>query len=194
MTLKDLWRPVETGDADKMEFCRGGQKRFVWMGCFYLAIGLLLAALFLQFLGISYWNSLLDALRFKMYRAAIGSYILGSFFSLFFLKYFFLGIWMIFGRTRVVLDRKTLSIIKEERLRSFCFFSKDFQIGSSSALSFRRKPRFFAPLHYVWLNDEKNRWRRILVLPRNFAGDGWLMAEQMARFFGIPLLDKTSSA
>src|SRR5579863_7519726 len=50
MTLKDIWRPVETADVDKMEFCQGGDgTRQLFLGALHLAAALAILGLMLAF-------------------------------------------------------------------------------------------------------------------------------------------------
>jgi hypothetical protein len=186
MKFEDLWRPVDTGDADKIEFCRGDANPQFWLGCMHLAVSVFLFGSLL-WVSFSQWNTFLDGLRRKEYNIVVLLYCLGAASFTFALGSFLFGIWTLFGRTRVVLDRVYLSIIKEYRVRSFCLLSRSYLVGNSASFFLRRKPRSFA-LHFVCLTDEKGKRRRLLIIPRKFAQDGWAMAEQMAGVLGISLL------
>jgi hypothetical protein len=189
MKFEVLWRPVETGDSEKLEFCRGGGKPALGFGSLFLVVGLLI---FWQMIRIAptFSEPVEYFLKQKEYGSAVSLCALESLSGALCFEFFALGIWMIFGRTQVQFDNVAKTITKEYLLRSFCLYGSIYVIGNSSYFYLRRNFRSFMPLHFLFLVDETDKRRRILIFPRKLVTDGWDMAEKMANLFGIPLREK----
>lgn len=194
MKFNELWRPVETGDADRLEFWRGGNKRLVLRGVIYLASSVLMGGLFTVALGVDFLAILVGSVRSGFYAAAVSIYFwCGLMLSMFVFSFLMLGAWMIFGTTRLALDRLARTISREYPFCSGCLSAKTYQLATPSALEFSREARFHVPAHFLILRGENGKRSRIVIIPRKFAADGWAMAERMAGFLGIPLLDQTAT-
>jgi hypothetical protein len=187
MTFEELWRPIETGDPDKMEFCRGGGWRMVIMGCLWIMLGILILGLLVLCSG-DFWSWILDALKTSAYNLVVLIYFFGAVVTLSGTTKLLMGIWAIWGRTDVILERKDKSVTRSYRLHSFCLYRKIFTAGDSSVFLIRRKIHSFALIHFLRLKDKTGKRRWVLAIPRIFAEDGWRMAEKMAGFFEIPLV------
>jgi hypothetical protein len=189
MTFQQLWRQVETGDVDMLEFCRGGGTPLVRQGWFSIFAGA-----FLFFWGLVNasltWRLFLAGIQSGDYSGAAFVYVAEGLLFLFIFEQFLIGVWLVYGRTHVLLDRKTASITKEHRLRSCCLFSKTYRVENSSSFTFRRQPRSWFFLHVLCLHQEANRRIWLLAFPRWFHEEGWIMAEKMAAFMGIPLIPR----
>ena len=186
MTFQELWRPIETGDPDKIGFCHGGARQQKFAGCVFVFLGV--ASFGLLLLATKdLWSWVLDAVRMKEYRLAAGLYVAAAMFALVATESLLLGIWLLLGRTDLLLDRKKKSITKNYRLRSFCLYRKKYAVGAASVFIFRHSIRSFAPIHFLRLKDASEKRRYVFSVARGFAADAWKMADRMAAFFEIPL-------
>lgn len=187
MKFEDLWRPIETDDPDKMGFYCGRAKGWVWLGLLNLVISIWILGLMFSSTS-TFLSWIRDAAKSKEYETAVSVYAIMGVAGLQFFESVVIALWLLVGRTEFFLNKKERLVVRNFRLRMFCFYSKKFSTGATSAFHFRRKRRFFAPIHVLSLSDNEGKQRFVLSVSRAFAYDGWKMAERMAKFLEIPLV------
>ncbi len=188
MKFNYFWRQVETGDANKIEFIRGGEKLVPIAGWLFLVL-----SIFCAWWVFFHWipmvrDEISNSLQMKEYRLAVFDYFLGGIPSVIIIEYFILGAWMIFGRVSMVVDKTLGTITKDYRVRSFSLYTRSCQTRDLTSISFRHvgNPKwilFFSAVH-LHLKDATSR--RLFLAPRKYQKEGRLMAQRIADFLGLP--------
>jgi hypothetical protein len=188
MAPKFPWRKGEPHSADQLEFHHGGELVWVILGCFwilsYLAVVLLVGMAFNDATRYGSFDprSKKDYREFASFLIPIG--ILLAMKAI----YLFMGIWLIFGRTRIVLDKSSGQFTKTYSLRSFRLFQKGCDLDEATSVFLRRNIVVWRTLfsHALCLDRDGKKPFKLLDVPRRREAKGLEMARQMAEFLGVP--------
>src|SRR5882724_4225515 len=110
MKFNYFWREVETNDANKFEFIRGGEKPLLLLGWLHILVMCVFCIwVFFEWVPMVH-NQISYFLRLNDYRSAVFWYFIGGLPCAIILERSILGVWMVFGRVTIVID-KTLGTI-----------------------------------------------------------------------------------
>ena len=188
MKFNYFWRQVETGDANKIIFLRGGEKPLVFMGRLLLVSCIFWVWAIFKFFQMEH-DLIWEFVQIKEYRPAIELYCLSGLPFMGLVESFILGVWMVFGRVTVAVD-KTLGIItKDYRVRSFSLYTKSYETRRLSSISFHpvRGSRWILFFYAIYLHHQDDTSRnQLLLAPKKYQKEGRLMAQRIADFLGLP--------
>lgn len=183
MKSKYFWRQVETGDANRIEFIRGGEKPFLYAGWILLAMSGICVWMSFSFIpNIRYLISELH--QAKEYRGAFLAYFFSGLPLVGALYNFLWGFLMVFGRVIIIVDKTLGTIAKDCRVRSLSLYTQSYQTGSLLSISFRRigDVRRILLLSALYLHLKNETSHKLLLAPRKYQNEGRMMAQQIADF------------
>jgi len=188
MKFNYFWRQVETGDANKIEFIRGGEKFLLVLGWLHILVMCIFSVW-----AIFEWiplvqNQISYSLRLNDYRRAGFWYFVGGLPMTIILERLMLGVWLVFGRVSIIIDKTSGRITKDYRVRSFSLYTRSYQTGTLSSISFHRigDVRRILLLSALYLHQKNDTPRKLLLAPKKYQKEGRAMAGQIADFLGIP--------
>ncbi len=187
MKFNYFWRQIETGDANKIEFIRGGEKPLRFMGWLNMLVMCIFCVwVFFQWVPAVHY-AISNFLRMKEYRLAVFWYFIGGLPIIILLEPFVFGIWMVFGRVIIIVDKTLGTITKDYRLRAFSLYRRNYQAGDLSSISFRRidDVRRILSVSALYLHRKDGTSAKLLLAPKKYQDEGRMMATQIADFLGI---------
>jgi hypothetical protein len=179
-----FWRLEKTANPDQLVFRRGGECLLVGAGIIQLAMFLFMS-----------WVCIMASLPTAEWTLPHGDYrefILMNIPYVILASVVFLllpeGVWLIFGRLQITIDKTAGLVTKWYRLRSFAVHLRTYDIRKASSVSFGRgigKARFLR-FNGIRVHAENQLPCSLFSVPRKCEKDGRDMANEIASFLGLP--------
>jgi hypothetical protein len=190
LKTRRLWRQVETGDANRMEYRMGRESWVVCIGIFKVALGFLFLWFLFQ-LARESWLGMLRVGTKAQNRLVVDDFLLdclvGGLVSLAALWNFCVGLWLAFPRGRVVIDRAKRELTKHYQLLAY-IVDRTYDLRDVTSVSFGRDEstlRFLGFCSVCLHSGSRGKSRLLLVAPA-IRKQGRALAQEIANFLAVP--------